>query len=754
MGKSNVVRIPDAYAKEMRSQIRVDRAREHNKQVALDLVAAGIPVFLANPENKASLVKAFNRLDKDIPVEEGEALRREFYDKHKFNPLHIGATTDRATVRRMFREKPDALPAISCGPAGLLVVDNDVKDRNGVSRNGVELFDSFCEQRGGLPEGVIAVESQGKDRHLYFANEGGHGCSAGRLKANCETDVKAIGGFVIAPSAIRIHDGRRYGERASLDALIAAYKGGRLVPVPSFVVQAIGDKSTANSSLSERDVQTIADDLRQTELPDGATLLDPILDGVDWDKLVSRYDGLRKAIEHGDRSDTRYHLARALKRERPEATPAEFAAIVLERPDECGAFVEDDKPSQGEFNWRNLARDFSRAEAVPGSDGSAFDAVDGDEDEPGIDTGKERSDVASFAFELEHDVAAKAKPPVWLVHEILEERTLSVLYGQPNSGKSLVLLDMLFHIAAGKPWRERDVKRGCVLYLAVEGPNGTARRSKAWRVHHAIADDVRLPLAFIRVGVNLYANERDAKKIVAAVSQLEKVTGLPCVAVAIDTLSAVTPGMDQNNEMGTFVKHCRKVLEGTKAAVIVVHHDGKDQSRGMRGGSELLGAVDSTMLVKDRVAKTMKMRDGISDQKFPFEIRVLNLWMDKKGRPVGAPVAVEPERGAALGTVDDDDDDAPMLKMADRREDRIAAILDVFEKEAKRQKADDENVLAVRRQLELQSGEIVEAVNARRKSDGLEMLSRSTVRDHVMAAVEAGSLEACGTKGKPLYRLA
>lgn len=751
MGKSNVVRIPDAFAKEMREQTRIDRARAHNKQVALDLAAAGIPVFVANPENKASLVKAFNRRDTDIPSEEAETLRRDFYDKHKFNPLHIGATTDRATVRRMFKEKPDALPAISCSPAGLLVIDNDVKQRNGVERNGVELFDAFCEQHGGLPEGVIAVESQGRGRHLYFANEGRHGCSAGRLKADCETDVKAIGGFVIAPSSIRVHDGRRYGDRSNLDALIAAHKSGQLVPIPEFVRKAIGDKSAANSSVSEKDVQALADELRRTELPDGADLLDPVLDGVDWGKLVSRYDGLRQAIGDGDRSDTRYHLARALKRERPGTTSAEFAAIVLERPDECGAFVEDDKPTQGEFNWRNLARDFSRAEAVPGSDGSAFDAVDGDEDEPGIDTRKEKADIASFAFELEHDVAAKAKPPVWLVHEILEERTLSVLYGQPNSGKSLVLLDMLFHIAAGKPWRERDVRRGCVLYLAVEGPNGTARRSKAWRVHHAIADHARLPLAFVRVGVNLYANERDAKKIIAAVVQLEKVTGLPCVAVAIDTLSAVTPGMDQNNEMGTFVKHCRKVLEGTKAAVIVVHHDGKDQSRGMRGGSELLGAVDSTMLVKDRVAKTVKMRDGISDQKFPFEIRVLNLWRDEKGRPVGAPVAVEPERGTALGAVDDD---APMLKIADRREDRIAAILDVFEKEAKRQKADDENVSAVRRQLELQSGEIVEAVNTRRKSDGLEMLSRSTVRDHVMAAVEAGSLEACGTKGKPLYRLA
>ncbi|MGY4501998.1 hypothetical protein ACVWYH_005955 [Bradyrhizobium sp. GM24.11] len=166
----NAKRMPD-LANEMREQARIDHVRAHNKQVALDLAAVGIPVFVANPENKASLVKAFTRKDTDIPKGEAEVLRREFYDKHGFVDLHIGATTDKSVIRRMFREKPDSLPAISCGPAGLLVVDNDIKERNGDMRNGVELFDAFCEANGGLPDGVIAVQPH----YAYMAYLRHHG---------------------------------------------------------------------------------------------------------------------------------------------------------------------------------------------------------------------------------------------------------------------------------------------------------------------------------------------------------------------------------------------------------------------------------------------------------------------------------------------------------------------------------------------------------------------------------------------------
>ena len=75
-----------------------------------------------------------------------------------------------------------------------------------------------------------------------------------------------------------------------------------------------------------------------------------------------------------------------------------------------------------------------------------------------------------------------------------------------------------------------------------------------------------------------------------------------------------------------------------------MHHTGKDESRGMRGSNALLAKAETTLLVNDGLITTMKMRDGQRGQRFPFEIKIVNLWTNEKGKPVGAPVAVELER--------------------------------------------------------------------------------------------------------------
>ena len=51
--------------------------------------------------------------------------------------------------------------------------------------------------------------------------------------------------------------------------------------------------------------------------------------------------------------------------------------------------------------------------------------------------------------------------------------------------------------------------------------------------------------------------------------------------------------------MGAFVDACDRVRHHTGAAVIGVHHSGKDINRGMRGSSALWGAVDTSIEVKN-----------------------------------------------------------------------------------------------------------------------------------------------------------
>ncbi|MGY4289177.1 hypothetical protein ACVWXO_008443 [Bradyrhizobium sp. LM2.7] len=624
-------------------------------------------------------------------------------------------------------------------------------------RNGVELFDAFCEANGGLPDGAIAVQSQGKGRHLYFANESNLGCAAGRIKGDCESDVKGVGGFVIAPSAIRIHDGRRYGERSSLDALIKAHKGGALAPVPEFIREAIGTR-TESSSVTEKSVQALVNDLRQTELPDGAALLDPVLDGVDWSKLVERYDSLRKAIEDGDRSTVRFRLACALKAERPETTPAEFAAILLEKPDECGVFVEDDKPAQGEYGWRNVIRDFERAKAVPGSNGDQFDAVDENEGgEPSSEQVKTKADKiaeidAGFAWSVE--MHAAFTPAEDLIEDLLPAVGVVVLRGDSNTGKTFATTEMLDCVLRGARFLGRNVVQGGAMLIAGEGQEGLKKRMAALhtvRPYDGAGIAVRFDLPNFET-----AQKAAAKKLRKTIERYNAIQGHCLKLLVLDNLIRMINGGDLHLSAAVtpMLRELSDLAYEHHLCIVIIHHENK--SGGMAGTFAIRANADVVLQLSEkngvRTIAIDKSRDGDKSAKLHFSLRFVSLGKNMWGNEVGSCV-VEPYSKAADDLAVDDDDELPSLKISDRREDRIAAILDTFEGEAKRQKADDENVSSVKRQIELQSGEIVDAVNARRKSDGLEMLSRSTIRDHIGAAVEAGSLELCGTKGKPLYRL-
>jgi hypothetical protein len=139
----------------------------HNKQNAVDLARAGIAITVCDPDHKTPLPKLWTELDSDISEERKKKIAADFEEEWGFPPFYIGATRNTETIRKWFRQNPKLTPAIVCGLSGLHCVDNDIKERDGVMKNGVELFDAFCEPHGGLPDGAFVVNTQGGGRHLY-----------------------------------------------------------------------------------------------------------------------------------------------------------------------------------------------------------------------------------------------------------------------------------------------------------------------------------------------------------------------------------------------------------------------------------------------------------------------------------------------------------------------------------------------------------------------------------------------------------
>src|SRR5262249_53549086 len=85
----------------------------------------------------------------------------------------------------------------------------------------------------------------------------------------------------------------------------------------------------------------------------------------------------------------------------------------------------------------------------------------------------------------------------WLIHHLLAAGEISVAYGEPGSGKSVLAEDAGLHVAAGIDWHGRRVQRSAVLYVALERAAVVERRAIAFGIEHGLAGAL-LPFKIIR----------------------------------------------------------------------------------------------------------------------------------------------------------------------------------------------------------------------------------------------------------------
>ena len=181
-----------------------------------------------------------------------------------------------------------------------------------------------------------------------------------------------------------------------------------------------------------------------------------------------------------------------------------------------------------------------------------------------------------------------------LVEGLISENSFCVMYGAPGSGKSFCALDIGLSIASGIPWQDKSTQQGSVLYIAGEGVGGLKRRVKAFQHHHRL--DVMSSFLILHQAVN-FRDETSEQRLLRSIDR----AGSNFNAIFVDTVARALPGSDENSatDMGAFVDVCDRIRHHTGAAVIGVHHSGKDINRGMRGSSALLGAVDTSIEVKN-----------------------------------------------------------------------------------------------------------------------------------------------------------
>jgi energy-coupling factor transporter ATP-binding protein EcfA2 len=229
------------------------------------------------------------------------------------------------------------------------------------------------------------------------------------------------------------------------------------------------------------------------------------------------------------------------------------------------------------------------------------------------------------------DEFEEGAPLEWRIENVIPDAELVVLYGEPGCGKSFLALDMAGAMARGVPWRGLDVKPGRVVYVCAEGAAGFRKRIKAYKHQHA----VQLPGLRVMADAPNLLEKADA---LAVARQIIATGGADVVIV--DTLSAVTPGGDENSgeDMGLAIDHCKGIHRATGAVVILIHHSGKDPSKGTRGSTKLPAAADMVLAVTrsgdTRTLVMDKNKDGPDDAKLAFKLLVVPLGEDAKGKPI------------------------------------------------------------------------------------------------------------------------
>lgn len=247
-------------------------------------------------------------------------------------------------------------------------------------------------------------------------------------------------------------------------------------------------------------------------------------------------------------------------------------------------------------------------------------------------------------------------PPRWLVPGVLTEGSLAAIYGAPESGKSFLAVDMSMAIAGGIDWHGRQVERGGVLYIAAEGAPGLGKRFRAWKMDRC-AQGRRFDLHLMRDDLNLAA-EKDGG-VRAFVQVVVDELG-PLRLIVIDTLNQTAAGADENSakDMGRYIASMKLLRNATGAAVVVVHHSGKDLGKGMRGSSALLGAMDTTVEV-ERASDGRSIKVAVKKQKDAERESPMRFNLEKVGGSlVLRPTVMDVPEGEFAGGMD------PILELA------------------------------------------------------------------------------------------
>jgi hypothetical protein len=210
----------------------------------------------------------------------------------------------------------------------------------------------------------------------------------------------------------------------------------------------------------------------------------------------------------------------------------------------------------------------------------------------------------------------------WLVDQVFGAGDIGMVYGPPGSGKTFVVIDLIFSACLGRQFANRfQVDRPLnVAYCAGEGTSGLPARFAAAAAYYGVSDMANF--TFFEEVPQLFYDEHSQADVASMEHfilewQERQLLGEapPLDLLTIDTLHSATVGADENSaqDMGKALALAKLATKSLGCAVLLVHHSNR-AGTGERGSSAMRGAMDTMIEIKavaDKfVMKCEKLKDG------------------------------------------------------------------------------------------------------------------------------------------------
>jgi hypothetical protein len=238
-----------------------------------------------------------------------------------------------------------------------------------------------------------------------------------------------------------------------------------------------------------------------------------------------------------------------------------------------------------------------------------------------------------------------------VVKGLVPAKSLVILYGPSAAGKTFLAIHLAFCIALSKPFFGRRTRQGCVLYIALEGQGGFAKRIVAARNEYG---NPGRSFARLKKSIVLarQASATDIASIIEAGKYVALEAGCPLALIIVDTYARAVAGDDEKEAacFAAVAKQANDIASQTGATIMLLHHPGKDAAKGPRGSSAIIPGADAVIVVErdgkssTRRVELEKVKDGEEGVLGEFTLNTVVVGEDEESNKVTSCI-VEPLHG-------------------------------------------------------------------------------------------------------------